>query len=76
MPQLAHLIVGIFEKMIESLNANETEPWIFHIGHDVERDGQGSCKEHHVCIQLCPALAAIPNPASSEQPRPKPNSIK
>jgi len=48
MPQLAHLIVGIFEKMIESLNANETEPWIFHIGHDVERDGQGSRKEHHV----------------------------
>jgi hypothetical protein len=47
-PPLAHLIVGIFEKMIESLNANETEPWIFHIGHDVERDRQGSRKEHHV----------------------------
>src|SRR5207247_3940377 len=34
--------------MIETLDPDEAETWIFHIGHRVERDGQGSCKEKHV----------------------------
>ena len=39
-----HLFVSVGEEMIESLDSNEAEAWIFHIGHRVERDGQGSCK--------------------------------
>jgi len=47
-PPLSHLIVDVCEEMIEILDPNETETRIFHIGHDVERDGQGSRKKHHM----------------------------
>jgi hypothetical protein len=45
---LSHLIVGVRGEMVEALNPNEAETRIFHISHDVERDGQGSGKSHHV----------------------------
>jgi len=34
--------------MIETLDPNEAQARIFHVGHNVERKGQSSGKEHHV----------------------------
>jgi hypothetical protein len=45
---LPHLIVSVRKEMIEILDPNEAQTRIFHIGHDVERYGQSSCKDQHV----------------------------
>jgi hypothetical protein len=42
------LIVGVREKMVETIDPNEAETRIFHIGHDVGRNSQGSRKQHSV----------------------------
>src|SRR5262245_50209384 len=43
-----HLIVSIDKKMIEILNANESEPRILHVCERVKRDRQRSGKTEHV----------------------------
>ena len=39
-----HLIISISKKMIERLDPDEAEARILHVGHDVERHGQGTRK--------------------------------
>src|SRR6476469_466969 len=63
-PPLPHLIVGVCEEVIEALDPNEAETWIFHIGHDVERDGQRSCKQQQVHLAWPSARS---HPESGEQ---------
>ena len=60
-PPLPHLIIGVREEMIETLDPDEAETRIFHIGHDVERNGQGSCKDHHV-YPTAPCARGHPEP--------------
>jgi len=43
-----HLLVSIDKKMIEFVNANESEPRIFHVGKSVKGDGQSRGKNEHV----------------------------
>jgi hypothetical protein len=43
-----HLLVSIDKKMIEILNANESEPRVFHVGERVKGDGQSRGKNEHV----------------------------
>src|SRR5262245_20553051 len=43
-----HLLVSIDKKMIEILNANESEPRIFHVCERVKRDRQRRGKNDHV----------------------------
>ena len=43
-----HLMVSIDKKMIEILNANKSEPRIFHVCERVKRDRQRRGKNEHV----------------------------
>jgi hypothetical protein len=43
-----HLLMSINKKMIEILNANESEPRIFHVCKGVKRHRQGRGKNKHV----------------------------
>jgi hypothetical protein len=43
-----HLLVSIDKKMIEILNANESETRVFHVGERVKGDGQSRGKNEHV----------------------------
>jgi hypothetical protein len=56
-----HLIESVGEEMIETLDPNKAETRIFHIGHDIERDGQGSRKDHHV-YSTVPCRRGHPEP--------------
>jgi len=40
--------VSIDEKVIEILDANQSEPRIFHVRNSVERDRQSNGENHHV----------------------------
>src|SRR5262249_46737769 len=43
-----HLLVSIDKKMIEIINANESEPRIFHVCKSVKGDSQSHGKKEHV----------------------------
>jgi len=43
-----HLIESVRDEMIETLDPNKAETLIFHIGHDIKRDREGSRKDQHV----------------------------
>jgi hypothetical protein len=48
-----HLLVCVSQEMVERFYPDQAEARIFHVGDDVERDGQSSRKQKHMYPALC-----------------------
>jgi hypothetical protein len=43
-----HLRVSVGEEVVETLDPDESEARVFHVGDNVEGDCQGASEQHHV----------------------------
>ena len=60
-----HLLVSVSQEMVKTFYPDEAEARIFHVGDDVERDGQSSRKQKH----MYPAFGAARGHAKAGEER-------